>query len=508
MSRRGPLPDGDVVAPPPPPLSAAMRTRFAPAPSGDLHVGNVRTALYNWALARRHGGAFVLRVEDTDASRVSEDSVSAIEEMLGWIGIDWDEGPYRQSQRGELYRAAAARLESEGFAYRCYCTPEELAERRQAAHAAGRPPGYDGRCRTLTDAERAGYAAVGRSWVLRLRVPAGSTTWADLVRGVVTIRHDQIPDFALTRSGGAPLYLLAAAVDDLAMGITHVVRGEDLTTATPRQMLLYTALGHPPEGWPAFGHLPMIVGDDGRPLSKRNGEVSLAAYRAAGFLPEVMLNYLAIVGWSMPGGADRFSAAEFVAHFSLDRVSRNPARFDVRKLEALNGEAVRALTDAELAGAVRAALSAAGLPAPGDIVAAALPLVRTRMNRLSEAVRLLGFLVRPEEEFGIDSAAAAKVLTAGTAEQLGRAAEALATVEPWTTERIAVALDAALVAGLGLSRRAAYTPVRVAVTGGTVSPPLPESLELLGRERTLARLHRAAALARATGAPGGEGPDC
>ncbi|MHB8340440.1 MAG: glutamate--tRNA ligase, partial [Mycobacteriales bacterium] len=264
-----------------PPLDATVRTRIAPAPSGDLHVGNVRAALYNWALAHRHGGTFLLRIEDTDRSRATNEAAAALQEVLRWVGLGWDEGPgiggphapYRASERLELYAAAAAHLERSGAVYRCYCTAEELAERRAAAAAAGRPPGYDGRCRLLTSADRDGFEAAGRSHVLRFAVPAGSTTWHDLVRGPITIRHEDIPDFTITRGDGHPLYVLATAVDDAAMGVTHVVRGEDLIAATPRQLALYQALGHPRERWPAFGHLPLIVGEDGKPLSKRRGDV-------------------------------------------------------------------------------------------------------------------------------------------------------------------------------------------------------------------------------------------
>jgi glutamyl-tRNA synthetase len=340
-----------------PPLDASTRTRFAPAPSGDLHVGNIRTALYSWALARRHGGTFLLRVEDTDRSRVTDEAFAAALDVLRWMGIDYDEGPdvggphapYRQSERLDVYADAARRLLDDGAAYRCYCTPAELAERREQARREGRPPGYDGRCRNLTDEQRAAFEAEGRTFVLRFRMPDGSTTWLDLVRGEITIDHANVPDFALTRSDGHPLYLLAAGVDDVAMGLTHIVRGEDLVTATPRQLALYAALGHPQERWPAFAHLPLIVGNDNAPLSKRNGEVSIAWYRREGFLPEAMVNYLALLGWSPGGDREFFGVDVLQAEFDLARVSRNPARFDLKKLEAINGDWIRNLSVEDLA---------------------------------------------------------------------------------------------------------------------------------------------------------------
>ncbi|MDQ1671452.1 MAG: glutamyl-tRNA synthetase [Frankiaceae bacterium] len=340
-----------------PPLDATMRTRFAPAPSGDLHVGNIRTALYSWSLARRHGGTFLLRVEDTDRSRVSDEAFDAALDVLRWMGIDYDEGPdlggpdapYRQSERLDVYAEAAGRLETSGAAYRCYCTPAELAERREQARKEKRPPGYDGRCRTLTDEQKAAFEAEGRTSVLRFRMPDGSTTWADLVRGEITIDHANVPDFALTRSDGHPLYLLAAGVDDVAMGLTHIVRGEDLVTATPRQLAIYAALGHPQDKWPAFAHLPLIVGNDNSPLSKRNGEVSIAWYRREGFLPEAMVNYLSLLGWSPGGDREFFGVDVLHTEFDLGRVSRNPARFDLKKLEAINGDWIRSLPEADFA---------------------------------------------------------------------------------------------------------------------------------------------------------------
>ena len=485
-----------------PPMDETMRTRFAPAPSGDLHVGNVRTALFSFALARGHGGTFLLRVEDTDRSRVSDEAYLAAVDVLHWIGIDWDEGPeiggpfapYRQSERLDFYAAAAAKLKESGAAYLCFCTPAELAERREQARAANKPPGYDGRCRTLTDQQRADFAAEGRTSVLRFWMPDGTTTWADLVRGEITIDHANVPDFALTRSDGHPLYLLAAAVDDVAMGLTHIVRGEDLVTATPRQLALYAALGYPQEKWPAFAHLPLIIGADKAPLSKRHGEVSLAWYRDAGFLPEALANYLAQLGWSPGGDREFFGRDLLLAEFDVGRVSKNPARFDVKKLEALNGEWIRSLSDESLAARVTPVLVAAGLTVDPALLAAAVPLIRERMARLTEARDLLHFLFVDEALFEVEEVALAKGLGEGSGAVLRAAHERLSALDGWDAEALEPVIWG-IGEDLGLNRKRTATPLRVAVTGRMMSPPLFESMHLLGRERTLKRLLSAAALA-------------
>lgn len=477
-------------------MSAAKRTRIAPAPSGDLHVGNVRTALYNWVLARQSGGQFILRVEDTDASRASDEAYEGVQEILHWAGLDWDEGPgiggpfapYRQSERRLRHDAVVTQLEAGQHAYRCYCTPTELAERNAAVRASGGAPGYDGRCRVLTDAQRVVFETEGRLHVLRFRMPPGCTTWADLVRGDITVEHAQIPDFALTRGDGGPLYVLAAAVDDIDMQVTHVVRGEDLTAATPRQLAIYAAMDVPAERWPQFGHLPLIVGADGKPLSKRNGEVSLRWYRDNGFLPEALLNYLALLGWSLAPDRELFDIAEMVSAFSLARVSHNPARFDIAKLEAINGEKIRGLPAADLVARLRPWFAAAGLSAPAGLLEPAVELIQTRIVRLSDAVDLLRFLFVEEDDFVVVDH---DQLVAEVLSPLVGAQAALEALDAWTAPAIEVALRTALVDGLGLKPRNAFGPLRVAVTGRRISPPLFESLELLGRERSLSRLQGA-----------------
>jgi glutamyl-tRNA synthetase len=479
-----------------------VRTRFAPAPSGDLHVGNVRTGLFSWAVARHAGGKFVYRIEDTDANRATDESFHAAVDVLRWLGMDWDEGPvvggphapYRQSERFDVYAGVVAQLQEGGHAYPCYCTPEEIAARK--ASRGDKTPGYDGHCRSLDPASRA--ARNGDPHTMRFRMPEGSTTWDDLVRGEITIDHKDVPDFTILRTNGHPLYMLAATVDDVLMGMTHIVRGEDLIAATPRQMAMYAAMGVAPESFPRFGHLPLIVGEDGKPLSKRNGEVSIAWYRRNGFLPEAMLNYLALLGWSLPGTDDEvFGVEELIAAFDVTRVQHSPARFDVKKLEAINGEHIRRISEGDLAARIVPVLQDAGVlpdeptPEQHSVLRDAIPLVQTRLARLTEAPDLLRFLF--VEEAPIDPAAAAKALVGEVLGSLEAAVTALSALSSWAAAEIEAALRAALVDGLGLKPKHAFGPLRVAVTGRTISPPLFESMELLGRDRTLARL--AAAMA-------------
>jgi len=488
-----------------------VRVRFAPSPSGDLHVGNIRTALYDWAFARATGGVFVLRIEDTDASRVKPEYVASAQETLRWLGLDWDEGPgaggrfgpYRQSERLGIYAEWVTTFLADGHAYHCYCTPEELEARRQAARQAGGPSGYDGHCRALSASQVAAYQAEGRRPVVRFRMPDGSTTFTDLVRGEVTFDHAHVPDFVLARADGAPLYTLAVAVDDVLMEITHVVRGEDLLSSTPRQIAVYRAMGVPADGIPVFAHLPYVLGANGQRLSKRNGVVSINWYREQGFLPEALCNYLALLGWSPGENREEFTLAEMAAEFDLARVNKNSAQFDARKLESINGDKIRALDPADFAARITPFLTGAGLvaepvtAADADLIAAAAPLIQPRIGKLTEAVEMLGFLFVSEAEFTIDPEAAARVLTPGSAQVLAAAEKALTGLDQWTQAEIDAALRAALLDELGLKPKAAFVPVRVAVTGRRVSPPLFESIELLGRDRTMRRLAHAIAVASA-----------
>lgn len=472
---------------------SAVRTRIAPAPSGSIHVGNARTALYNWLYARKHGGVFILRVEDTDAKRATDEAYRAVIEDLRWLGLEWDEGPetggefgpYRQSERLERYDAAAKQLIAGGHAYRCYCTAEELEERRKVAMAERKTPGYDGRCRNLSDEERAAFEAEGREFAVRFAVPPDRTiTFEDQVRGVISTETKQIPDFVILRSDGSPTYMLAAAVDDALMNVTHIIRGEDLVAATPRQLLLREAMAI--GDVPVFAHLPLLVDEKGKPLSKRWGDVAVSAYRAQGYLPEAMVNYLALLGWSYDDKTNVFSREDLVEKFSLERVGKNPATFDVAKLEWLNMHYIKQLTPAELAERLVPFCVEAGLDADNPEgrahLEAVAPLISERLKRLDEAPSMVAFL------FGArDADDKAKKVLEGQSDYLAAAAGALEGLEKWTSADIESALRA-LAEDRGLKPKQAFQPLRAAVTGTLVSPPLFESLEILGREETLARL--------------------
>ncbi|MDX6246088.1 MAG: glutamyl-tRNA synthetase [Frankiales bacterium] len=460
----------------------------------------IRTALFNWAYARHTGGTFVFRIEDTDAARDSEESYHLLLDVLRWLGLDWDEGPdiggrhapYRQSQRMDLYADVARRLHEAGRAYPCYCTNDEIDARNKAA---GRPPGYDNHCRSLSPEQLASYEAEGRQPVLRLRMPDTELTWDDLVRGEVTFQPEHVADFAILRANGRPLYTLTNPVDDALMEITHVLRGEDLLSSTPRQIALYGALAAIGVGngtTPRFGHLPYVMGEGNKKLSKRDPEANAMLYRERGFLPEGLVNYLALLGWSYGDDIEVFSLAEMVSRFDVADVNASPARFDLRKCEAINAAWVRRLDPEDLAKRILIQLSESGVlgPEPTDaeraLVHAATPLVQERMVVLQEAVGMLGFLFT--DTVAIEEGAAAKQLGPDQAPTVSAAFDALHGIEDWTAAGIEGALREALVDRLGLKPKNAFGPVRVAVTGRTVSPPLFESLELLGRDRTLARL--------------------
>ncbi len=483
--------------------TSSVRVRFCPSPTGNPHVGMVRTALFNWAYARHTGGTFVFRIEDTDSLRDTEESYEQLLAALSWLGLDWDEGPlvggpyapYRQSERLEVYADVASRLLEAGSAYECFCTPDDLEERREAQRAAGKPPGYDGRCRNLTDEEKAKHRANGREPVLRVRMPDRTIGWDDLVRGELSFDAEHVPDYVITRSNGEPLYTLVNPVDDALMNITHVLRGEDLLSSTPRQIALYEALGAIGIGDgtpPRFGHLPYVMGEGNKKLSKRDPQSSLNLYREQGFVPEGLLNYLALLGWSIAEDRDIFSMQEMADAFDIARVNPNPARFDLKKAQAINADWIRRLEPADLAQRIVPFLHAAGLVADPPsteelrLLAAAAPLVQERMTVLSEAVGMLGFLF-VRDGFVVEEDARAS-LGDQTRTVLDAAEAALAGVSGWETEQIESALRAALVDELGIKPKHAFGPVRVAVTGRRVSPPIFESIELLGREQTLDRL--------------------
>ncbi|MDA8435377.1 MAG: glutamate--tRNA ligase [Actinomycetales bacterium] len=488
----------------PPTGSSPVRVRFCPSPTGNPHVGMVRTALFNWAYARHTGGTFVFRIEDTDSARDTEQSYDDLLGALRWLGLDWDEGPevggphepYRQSRRLHIYADVAARLLESGWAYESFSTPDEVEERRRAA---GQDPklGYDNADRHLTDDEKAALRAEGRLPVLRLRMPERTWTWDDLVRGDVSFAHEHVPDYVIVRGNGEPLYTLVNPVDDALMGITHVLRGEDLLSSTPRQLAMYEALaaiGVGDGSTPRFGHLPYVMGEGNKKLSKRDPQSSLNLYREQGYLPEGLLNYLALLGWSAGNDLEFFSPTELAALFDLDRVQPNPARFDTKKCLAINGDWIRHIDAADLARRMVPYLAAVGAidgtptAAQQAVIDAAVPLVQERMETLRAGAEQLRFLLVDEDEFQVDAEDRERVLTPESRPALRAAHDALATLEPFAHADIEAALRAALVDGLGLKPKVAFAPVRVAVSGRRISPPLFESIELLGRERTLGRL--------------------
>jgi glutamyl-tRNA synthetase len=485
----------------------SIRVRFCPSPTGNPHVGLIRTALFNRAFARHHGGTFVFRIEDTDAARDSQESYDQLLDSLRWLGLDWDEGPdlggpfapYRQSERRAIYDDVIRRLVEGGYAYESFSSGEEIEARHRAA---GRDPklGYDNLDRGLTDEQKAAFRADGRVPVLRLRMPDEDLTWTDLVRGEVTFRAGSVPDYVIARGNGDPLYPLVNPVDDAMMQITHVLRGEDLLPSTPRQIALYRALVElgVAKDVPSFGHLPLVVGEGSKKLSKRDPTSSLLLYRERGFLPEGLLNYLALLGWAIAEDRDIFSMDEMAEAFDVGRVSPNPARFDLKKAEAINAAHVRLLDPADFAQRIEPFLAAEGL-LEGDpeyrrrVLAEIGPLVQERVVVLSDAVPMLRFLLAPDGAFTVEEDAAAKNLGPDAQPALTAAIGALEALTVWETAAIEEALKSALVDGLGLKPRKAFTPLRVALTGRTVSPPLYESMEVLGRERSLARLRAALA---------------
>ncbi len=468
----------------------------------------IRTALFNWAYARHTGGTFVFRIEDTDIARDSQQSYVDLLDALRWLGLDWDEGPeiggphgpYRQSERMDIYKEIADKLLASGHAYHCYCSQEELEERREAARAASKTPGYDGACRKLSDDQVAAYKAQDRRPVVRFRMPDTDFTWTDLVRGDVTFAAEHVPDYVIVRATGEPLYTLVNPVDDVLMEITHVLRGEDLLSSTPRQLALYDALnaiGVAKGERPLYGHLPYVMGEGNKKLSKRDPESSLLMYREEGYLPEGLLNYLALLGWAFGNDVEFFSKEEMATVFDVARVNANPARFDLKKCTSINGDWIRTLSPADLVTRLTPYLIKEGVlsaePASDQmaVLLRAIPLIQERMETLRQGVGMLGFLFADQPgsaSFEIDPIEAEKVLTPDAQPVLLAARDALVSISEWTTQNIEEALRVALVEGMELKPKVAFGPVRVAVTGRRVSPPLFESLEILGQERSLARI--------------------
>ncbi|MDR4533007.1 glutamate--tRNA ligase [Glutamicibacter sp. PS] len=481
-----------------------VRVRFCPSPTGTPHVGLIRTALFNWAYARHTGGKMIFRIEDTDAKRDSEESYNQLLDALDWLGITWDEGvnvggphePYRQSQRSDIYQDVIAKLQAKGHIYESYSTPEEVEARHRAA---GRDPklGYDNFDRDLTDEQIAAYKAEGREPVWRVRMPDEDITFTDLVRGEITFKAGSIPDYVVVRANGQPLYTLVNPVDDALMGVTHVLRGEDLLSSTPRQVVLY-ALLHDigvAKYMPLFGHLPYVMGQGNKKLSKRDPESSLFLHRDRGFIPEGLLNYLALLGWSLSADEDIFSREQLVEAFDVKDVLSNPARFDLKKAEAINGTHVRMLEPTDFRDRLVPYLQAAGLVGEqlsvqeNEILDAAAPLVQERIALLGEATDMLEFLFRGDEEIEVEDKAL-KGMPANLGEVVQASIDALEPLQEWAAESIQNALRGKLVDELELKPRQAFGPARVAVSGKRVSPPLFESMEILGKDSSLARLRR------------------
>jgi glutamyl-tRNA synthetase len=471
-------------------MSIGPRVRFSPAPTGSLHVGSVRTALFNWLFARHHGGTFCLRIEDTDQARSRDEWVVGIQDALGWLGLDWDEGPVLQSARFAEYLAAAEDLVATGHAYECSCTEDELRDRNEAARAAGRPPGYDGHCRDLTAAQRAERAAEGRPRSVRFRTPdEGVSHFVDAVRGDVRVEWVHIPDFVIVRSDGNPIFFLANAVDDIAMRITHVIRGEDLLDSTHRVLALRAALGVVER--PVYAHLPLILGPDRAKLSKRHGAVGLEDFRDAGYLPEAVVNYLALLGWAPDDGREVMDVDEIVAAFDLAGVTHAAAAFDHAKLDWVNGEWIRRLTLPELESRARPLAHAAY----GDAVDPAtlrevLRIGQERAVTVADLVAQADFLF--VEDLVVDDAAWEVVEgTEGMATILDAVVAHLETCE-WTVDGVALQ-DVLLAHDVSKSqmRKRVMPALYTVIEGRRAGLPLFDSMVILGRERTLARFRAA-----------------
>ncbi|GAA4157265.1 glutamate--tRNA ligase [Gryllotalpicola daejeonensis] len=481
---------------------AEVRVRFCPSPTGTPHVGLIRTALFNWAYARHNGGKLIFRIEDTDAARDSQESLDQVVDGLTWLGIDWDEGlgvggpyaPYRQSERYDLYREVVAKLLESGHAYESFSNAEEI-DARNDANGRPRAQGYDNFDRNLTDEQKAAFRAEGREPAIRLRVPDEDITFHDLIRGEVTFPAGSFGDFVIVRPNGHPLYTLVNPVDDAVMQITHVLRGEDLMPSTGRQIVLYRALidlGYT-TFVPRFAHMPLVLGEGNKKLSKRAPEANLFHHRDRGFIPEGLDNYLALLGWGFSADRDVFSRDEFVEKFDIADVNPNPARFDQKKAESINGDHIRLLAVDDFAERTIPYLQAAGIlgdtvtEAERVVLLKAAPLVQERMQLLGEAPGMLGFLFTDAASLTYEDDALATLTDVAPA-VLQASIAALEPLETWQTAEIEEALRAALIENLGLKPRNAFGALRVAASGRRVSPPLFESFEILGKQETLARL--------------------
>ncbi|RMF86958.1 MAG: glutamate--tRNA ligase [Nitrospinota bacterium] len=465
-------------------MNTQVRVRFAPSPTGHLHIGGVRTALFNWLFARNQGGVFILRIEDTDRSRSTEEFIAAIIEGLRWLELDWDEGPYRQTERLALYQEHAHKLLEAGKAYYCYCSPEELEQRRQEAIKRGESPRYDRRCRERKD------IPAGITPAIRLKAPLeGETTYHDLVYGPITFANAQLDDLIILRSDGTPTYNFCVVVDDVTMRISHVIRGDDHINNTPRQILIYQALEYP---LPQFAHVPIILGPDKSRLSKRHGATSILAYRDMGYLPEAMINYLVRLGWSH-GDQEIFSREELIKYFSLEQIHKSAAIFNPEKLLWLNSHYIKTIDESRLIALVRPFLEREGIVSPGQeieetFLRRVVASLRERAKTLVELAQFSRFYFGQEVSY--EEKAARKFLRPEVKPLLQRLITALKAAPDFSEASIEQAFQQVITAeGVKLGKVA--QPARVALTGGTVSPSIYEIISIIGRERVLHRLQKA-----------------
>jgi glutamyl-tRNA synthetase len=469
-------------------LMAEVRVRFSPAPTGSLHVGSARTALFNWLYARHVGGTYILRIEDTDVSRSTQAAIDQAIDILVWLGFDQDEGPHFQSANRERHLDAARQLLATGAAYECFCTKDELDARAEAAKAAGRPPGYDGTCRDLTDDERAAHRAEGRSAALRFKVPReGRSTFDDVVRGTVSVEWATISDFVIVRADGTPVFYLANAVDDIDHRITHVIRGEDLLDTTHRVLAIRRALGVAEQ--PVYAHCPLILGPGGHKLSKRHGAVSIEDYRDQGYLADALVNYLARLGWGTADGDEVMTRAQLIEAFDIVHINPSPAGFDAQKLEWMNGEHIRRLPLHELVEAVRPfAVARYGARLDGEVFTRAVAIAQERATTLVQIAEQMDFLFVAASEFEIADESWTKLATTERVAEILDAVTGHVEQASWTLEGID---PRPTIEALGIKPRKAMPALYAAIEGRHAGLPLFDSIELLGRERAVARLRAA-----------------
>jgi len=490
-------------------MSDSVRVRFAPSPTGKLHIGGARTAIYNWAFARANGGTFILRIDDTDPTRSTDENTQIILRAMHWLGLDWDEGPevggdfgpYSQTERLDLYKQTAERLLAEGKAYPCFCTPEQLAADREAVQARKDPfQGYQRRCRDLSTEEAQARIDAGEPYVLRIKVPEdrGNVVINDAVHGEVTFDAKELDDFVIFRSDGTPTYNFATVVDDALMGITHVIRGDDHLSNTPRQVMVYEAMGAPV---PVFAHISMILGADGKKLSKRHGATSVEEYRDAGYLSDAFVNYLALLGWSLDGETTVIPRDVLASQFSLERISKNPATFDPKKLDWMNAEYINAMSNADFADQImlpvllKAGLIKEGFEADAAWLGALAEIVRPRTKMPADAATVAAPVFATAETLAYDEKSVSKGLAKeGMGAVLDAAKAALEALDEWTPANIDAALEP-LPEALDVKKRLVFGAVRVAECGNMVSPPLGETMALIGRDDCLARIDRARPMA-------------